>query len=76
MVLRDGDEVLVLRVPSAAACCVQALGDGQTLQAAVQTATASADPAPDTEPWAMADTLALLIRHNAIVGWQPGSAPA
>lgn len=79
VVLRDGDDVLVLKVPAHAASCVQALAAGATLELAAQAAATVAtttDAAPGAQHWTLADTLALLIRHHAIVGWQPGAVPA
>jgi hypothetical protein len=58
LVLRDADDVLVIKVSPATARFVQDLGAGCTLAAAL--------PA---EPFDAVAALALLIRHGALVAW-------
>jgi hypothetical protein len=85
LVLRDdgagGGDVVVLPLPMAAAAFCAALAAGQTLADAVSIAATEAAEAAEaaTTPGAgsagfdLATTLALLIRHGALVGWHsPG----
>ncbi len=68
LVLRDGDEVLVLPVGRADAVFVQALQSAQALAAAVDAATFGAAPGA---PFDLQCALALLIRHGCITAWHP-----
>lgn len=62
LVLRDaGDDVLVIVLPEAAAAFCAALLRGETLAGAM----------PPDHDFDLAATLALLLRHGAIVGWHP-----
>jgi len=70
LIHRDGDDVLVLPLALPTAQFLQALVAGRTLGQAV----AAAD-APDA-PLDLAASLALLIRHGALVAWHsPGDTP-
>ena len=78
LVLREGDDVLVLPVDRATAAFVQALQSALPLAAAVEAAAiaATAAHASTTPPFDLAGTLALLIRHGAITAWHhAGEAP-
>lgn len=68
LVLRDGDDVLVLPVSRSDAVFVQALQSAQPLAAAVACATRAAAAA-----FELAAALSLLIRHGCITAWHaPG----
>jgi hypothetical protein len=69
LVLRQGDEVLVLRIPRGAAAFVAALGAGAPLGEATEVA-ACAEPELD-----LVETLALLIHQGAIAAWHPPGDP-
>jgi hypothetical protein len=69
LVLRQGDDVLVLSVPRGAAAFVAALGAGTPLGEAAEVA-ACAEPELD-----LIATLAVLIHHGAIVAWHPPGDP-
>lgn len=67
LVLRDAvDEVLVIEIDASAAAFIAALLDHLTLADALQRA-AAVD---------LAGTLALLLRHDAIVAWHSGATPS
>jgi hypothetical protein len=68
LVLREGDEVLVLPVGHADAVFVQSLQAALPLGAAVEAATAAAAAGP---PFDLAATLSLLIRHGCITACHP-----
>ena len=68
LVLRDGDDVLVLPVGRADAVFVGALQAAQPLATAVEAATRAAG---ETEAFDLAATLSLLIRHGGITAWHP-----
>lgn len=71
LVLRDGDAVLVQPVSGAVASFVDALQRAQPLGEACLTAGPDGTRGAVThpEPFDLAATLALLIRHGALVGW-------
>jgi hypothetical protein len=68
LVLRDGDEVLVLPVDAAGAAFVSTLQHGLSLADAVAAASTDGPGAFD-----LAASLGLLIRHNAICAWHSPS---
>lgn len=72
LVHRNGDDVLVLPLAPATAQFLHALATGQTLgQAVAETEAAAPEP-----PLDLAASLALLIRHGALVAWHPpGDTP-
>jgi hypothetical protein len=73
LVLREGDDVLVLPVGRADAVFVQALQAAQSLGGAAEAAALAAGAADAHE---LSATLALLIRHGCITGWHPpGDTP-
>ena len=61
LVLRERDDVAVVRVPPATAVFIRALMDGATL--------GDAAAAPDP-PFDLAASLAILIRHPALASWR------
>jgi hypothetical protein len=65
LVLRQHDGVLVIAVAPETAAFVRCLGDGATLATATATAAASACGSG----FDLSGSLALLIRHRAIVAW-------
>lgn len=69
LVLRQGDDVLVLSIPCGAAAFLAALATGAPLGEAAELG-ACAEPGFD-----LAQTLALLIRHGAIAAWHPPGDP-
>ncbi len=69
LVLRCGDDTLVVPIPGGTATCVTALAAGATLGDA---AAAGAARDPDFD---LTQCLALLIRHGAIVAWHPPGDP-
>jgi hypothetical protein len=69
LVLRSGDDTLVVPLPGGAATCVTALATGATLGDA---AAAGAARDPDFD---LTQCLALLIRHGAIVAWHAPGDP-
>jgi uncharacterized protein len=69
LVLRAGDDALVVPLPGGAAACVAALAAGTTLGDA---AAAGAARDPDFD---LTQCLALLIRHGAIVAWHAPGDP-
>lgn len=80
LVHRDGDDVLVLPLALSTALFLQALMAGRTLGQAVADATAPATALTPTDapdpPLDLAASLALLIRHGALVAWHtPGDTP-
>jgi Putative DNA-binding domain len=73
LVLREGDDVLVVPVGRADAAFVQALQAAQPLAAAIATATREAGGAASFE---LASALSRLIRHGAVTAWHdPGDPP-
>lgn len=66
LVLREGDDAAVVRVPPAAAAFIRALMDG----AALADAAAAPDP-----PFDLAASLAILIRHPALASWRQPPEP-
>jgi hypothetical protein len=69
LVLREGDDVLVLPVPQATAAFIQTLAAGCSLGDAAATASALSG----ADPFDLAGSLALLIRHGALIAWHsPG----
>ena len=67
LILRQGDQVLVLRIAVGTAAFIAALASRATLAEAV-TAAGAADPAFD-----LVEALTLLIRHGGIAAWHsPG----
>lgn len=72
LVLRDGDDVLVLPVARADAVFVRALQSAQSLSAAVEAATVAARTDAAFDP---ASALSLLIRHGCVSAWHlPGDS--
>lgn len=70
LVLREGDDVLVLPVGRADAVFVQALQSAQPLRSAVEAATLAAGAGA---PFDLAAALSLLVRHRCITAWHdPG----
>jgi hypothetical protein len=70
LVLRDGDDVLVLPVGRADAVFVRTVQSAQALATAVEAATRAAG---EGEAFDLAATLSLLIRHGGITAWRhPG----
>jgi hypothetical protein len=73
LVLREGDDVLVVPVARADAVFVRALQAAQPLAAAIEAAMLDAGGAA---PFELASALSLLIRHGAITAWHdPGDLP-
>lgn len=73
LVLREGDEVLVLPVGRADACFVRSLRSAQPLANAVEAAALAAEAGTTFDPTA---ALSLLIRHGCITDWhRPGDTP-
>ncbi|NEV63349.1 DNA-binding domain-containing protein [Thiorhodococcus minor] len=70
LVLRSGDDVLILPTPPATAAFLSLLKTGATLGDAT---AAALESAPDFD---LTQCLASLIRHGAIVAWQPPGDPA
>ena len=69
LVVREGDDVIVLSVPLPAASFIQTLAAGCPLGAAVATASVLGG----ADPFDLAGSLALLIRHGALIAWfSPG----
>jgi hypothetical protein len=69
LVLREGDDVIVLPVPLTSAAFIQALAAGGALREAAATASALGD----ADAFDLAGSLALLIRHGALIAWfSPG----
>lgn len=76
LVHRDGDDVLVLPLAWPTALFLQALMAGCTLGQAVADAAAHTPADPPEPPLDLAASLALLIRHGALVAWHtPGDTP-
>lgn len=65
LVLRDDDAALVVGIAPASAVFVRQLGHGATLAQAVAAAAAGASG------FDLSGSLALLVRHRAIVAWHP-----
>lgn len=73
LVVREGDDVLVLPVCRADAVFVQTLQSAQALGAAAEAATLAAGATDATDAFDLAATLSLLIRHGCITAWHhPG----
>lgn len=69
LVMREGDYVIVLPVPPPTAAFVQALAAGCPLREAAATASVLGG----ADPFDLAGSLALLIRHGALIAWlSPG----
>jgi hypothetical protein len=71
LVLRDGDDAAVIRVPRASALMLRRLAQGATLSAAVDDAAAAATG----EPFDLTASLGLLVRHRLLVAWHNPQGP-
>jgi hypothetical protein len=67
LVLREDDDAAVIRVPVATAMFIRRLWQGDTLSHSASEAAVAA--ASIGEPFDLAQSLAILIRHRALVAW-------